>query len=37
MQVLEIYRKRPKTNCGDCGESACMAFALKVQTGQRKL
>ena len=37
MQVLEIYRKLPKTNCGDCGESACMAFAMKVETGQREL
>lgn len=37
MPVLEIYRTLPKTNCGECGEPACMAFALKVQTGQRKL
>ncbi|MEI6808697.1 MAG: DUF3786 domain-containing protein [bacterium] len=37
MQALEIYKKLPKTNCHDCGEPACMAFALKVQIGQRKL
>ncbi len=28
--VLEIYRHLPKTNCGDCGLSTCMAFAAKV-------
>jgi hypothetical protein len=37
MMVTEIYNKLPKTNCGECGEATCIALALKVQTGQRRL
>ena len=28
--VLDIFKILPKTNCGDCGESTCMAFAAKI-------
>lgn len=28
--ALKIYGMLPKTNCGKCGESACMAFAAKL-------
>jgi hypothetical protein len=35
--MLDIYKKLPGTNCGECGESACMAFAMKVKTHQRTL
>jgi len=31
---LEIYKKLPKTNCGDCKVPTCMAFAMKVAAGQ---
>ena len=27
---IELYRKLPKTNCGDCGLSSCLAFATQV-------
>ena len=27
---LELYKKLPKTNCGDCGLSSCLAFATQV-------
>ena len=27
---LEIYALMPKSNCGKCGESNCMAFAIKL-------
>ncbi|HFC98015.1 MAG TPA: hypothetical protein ENJ40_06110 [Thermosulfurimonas dismutans] len=27
---LEIYRLLPGTNCGQCGELTCMAFAVKL-------
>jgi len=27
---LEVYQLLPKTNCGECGESTCMAFASKL-------
>lgn len=32
--MIEIYKKLPGTNCGKCGESSCMAFALKVHSAQ---
>jgi hypothetical protein len=35
--LIEIYKKLPGTNCGECGEATCMAFALKVQSAQRKM
>jgi ArsR family metal-binding transcriptional regulator len=28
--ALEIYKRLPRTNCGACGERACLAFAVKV-------
>jgi ArsR family metal-binding transcriptional regulator len=28
--VLEVYKLLPRTNCGDCGESTCMAFAARL-------
>lgn len=30
MNALEIVKKTPKTNCGECGYPACMAFAVAV-------
>ncbi|MBI2252150.1 MAG: acetyl-CoA decarbonylase/synthase complex subunit gamma [Armatimonadetes bacterium] len=27
---LEIYKKLPKTNCGECGSPTCLAFAMKL-------
>ncbi len=35
--MIEIYKKLPRTNCGECGELTCMAFALKVQSAQCKM
>jgi len=26
----EIYKYLPRTNCGECGETTCMAFAVKL-------
>ncbi len=26
----EVYKYLPRTNCGECGESTCMAFAVKL-------
>lgn len=34
---IEIYKKLPKTNCGDCGVPTCMAFAMKLAAGQAEL
>jgi ArsR family metal-binding transcriptional regulator len=32
--ALEIYNRLPKTNCGECGEKTCMAFALRLWGGE---
>lgn len=34
---IEIYKKLPKTNCGECGVPTCLAFAMKLATGQAEL
>ena len=34
---LEIYKNLPKTNCKDCGVPTCLAFAMKVASGQAAL
>lgn len=34
---LEVYKLLPKTNCGDCGVSACMAFAAAVIKQEKQL
>ena len=30
LSPLDVYRLLPRTNCGECGEKNCMAFAAKV-------
>ncbi len=35
--ALTIYRYLPKTNCGQCGEATCLAFASKLSTGEADL
>ena len=37
MNVLDIVRMTPKTNCGQCGYPACMAFAVAVSSGRASL
>ncbi len=32
--ALEIYKRLPGTNCRECGEKTCMAFALRLWSGQ---
>jgi len=34
---LEIYKHLPRTNCKDCGVPTCLAFAMKVASGQAAL
>jgi ArsR family metal-binding transcriptional regulator len=36
-QPLEIYRLLPQTNCKQCGEETCFAFALKLAGAQTEL
>lgn len=35
--ALEIYKILPKTNCRDCGELSCLAFAGKVSMAEAEL
>jgi len=34
---LEIYKRLPKSNCKECGLPTCLAFAMKVASGQAGL
>jgi len=34
---LDIFKLTPKTNCGDCGQPACLAFAAQVIAGLMEL
>ncbi len=31
---LEIFKILPKTNCGECGQSTCLAFAMNLSAGK---
>ena len=31
---MMVYQQLPQTNCGECGESTCFNFALKLATAQ---
>ncbi len=33
LKGLDIFKLTPKTNCKDCGQPTCMAFAMKVAQG----
>lgn len=34
MNVLEIYKRLPKTNCGQCTQKKCMPFAVALAKGE---
>ncbi|MDO8886261.1 acetyl-CoA decarbonylase/synthase complex subunit gamma [Candidatus Oleimmundimicrobium sp.] len=34
---LDIYKKLPQKNCGECGIPTCLAFAMKLAVGQTQL
>jgi acetyl-CoA decarbonylase/synthase gamma subunit (EC 2.1.1.-) len=31
---IDVYKLLPRTNCAECGEANCMAFATKVVNGE---
>lgn len=35
--ALEIFKRLPRTNCRQCGENTCLAFASKVYLGQESV
>lgn len=34
---LEIFKQLPKTNCKDCGQPTCLAFAMALASGKASL
>jgi ArsR family metal-binding transcriptional regulator len=37
LNPMKVYEKLPKTNCGECGEQGCFAFAIKLLNGEKTL
>ena len=37
LTAFQLYNLLPKTNCKECGESSCMAFAVKLLNQERKI
>lgn len=35
--ALQVYKLLPKSNCGECGENTCLAFAAKLLLGEQEL
>jgi ArsR family metal-binding transcriptional regulator len=35
--LMRVYRSLPRTNCGECGFSTCMAFAAVLREGKSEL
>ena len=35
--ALEIFKRLPGTNCGLCGEITCMAYAMRLWSGEARL
>jgi ArsR family metal-binding transcriptional regulator len=35
LKALEVFKLLPRTNCGECGIPACMAFAVEVSKGKK--
>lgn len=34
VELMDIYKYLPQTNCGKCGEQGCYSFAIKFMAGQ---
>jgi ArsR family metal-binding transcriptional regulator len=37
VNLMQIYRLLPRTNCGECGRGTCMAFAAALKEGDTEL
>ena len=37
VDLMEIYKHLPQTNCGKCGEQGCYSFAIKLMARQASL
>jgi ArsR family metal-binding transcriptional regulator len=36
-KLLDLYKWLPRSNCGQCGQPACLTFALKLAMGQAEV
>lgn len=36
-RIMEIFKLLPRTNCGACGQSTCLVFAVRVSQGSQGL
>ncbi len=34
LRPLDLFKLLPRTNCGECGQSTCMAFAAAIANGE---
>jgi ArsR family metal-binding transcriptional regulator len=37
LNILQVYKLLPGTNCRQCGEATCMVFATKMVAGERQV
>jgi ArsR family metal-binding transcriptional regulator len=37
VNLMQIYRLLPRTNCGECGSGTCMAFAAALKEGDTEI
>jgi ArsR family metal-binding transcriptional regulator len=37
LNVVDILKQLPRTNCKECGEATCMAFAAKLAKMEKKV
>ncbi|MGQ9722917.1 MAG: (Fe-S)-binding protein [Candidatus Jordarchaeum sp.] len=37
LNAFQVYKLLPQTNCGECGEANCMAFAVALLGGKKKV
>ncbi len=37
LNAIQIHKLLPKTDCGDCNESGCFAFAVLLMNGERDI
>lgn len=37
VELMDIYKHLPQTNCRDCGEQGCYSFAIRLMAGQVSL
>jgi ArsR family metal-binding transcriptional regulator len=37
VEIMDIYKNLPQTNCGKCNEQGCYTFAIKLMAGETNL